>query len=146
LSAFSVKGSTTDLSASVVIKDTIPGTADTLLAVPARQLRNSLAAKDSLDLMKRERDELIALKTQYEGLNQKDSVLITSLDKNILMADRLISNLEGQVANVEKQSTNKDQIIKEKNGIIKKKNRTIRKLIAGGTVVIGGLAYLLVGK
>lgn len=120
-------------STTALITDTIP--------TPTEQaMRNALRAKDSLEIMIRERNDLLILKTKYEQLDIKDSLLIASLDKNIALADKLIVNLEKQVTNSEKQGSNKDLILNEKDKIIKKKNRTIAKLWAGlAAVVIGGV-------
>lgn len=118
-------------------------TIDTTQPVDVRFIRNALQAKDSLDIMIIERDSLVQLKAMYEKFVVKDSVLISSLDKNISLADRLIKNLEAQVANSEKQGSNKDLIIKEKDGIIKKKNRTIVKLWGTLAAAAGGMIYLL---
>lgn len=123
-------------STNVSITDTVPR--------PTEQaMRNALRVKDSLDIMIRERNDLLVLKSKYEQLDVKDSLLIASLDKNIALADKLIVNLEKQVANSEKQGANKDLIVSEKDKIIKKKNRTIAKLWAGlAAAVIGGV-YIL---
>jgi len=123
-------------SMNVSITDTVPH--------PTEQaMRNALRAKDSLVTMIKERDDLLKLKSKYEQLDVKDSLLIASLDKNIVLADKLINNLEKQVANSEKQGANKDLIVNEKDKIIKKKNRTITKLWAGlAATVIAGV-YIL---
>lgn len=116
--------------------------ADTTIPVEARAVRNALSAKDSLELMKQERQLFITLKDQYEKLAVKDSSILQMYDMNTKLYDKLIANLEGQVKNQEKQTSNNDKIITEKDGIIKKKNRQIGFL---GLVVLG-LGYMLIKK
>lgn len=115
---------------------------DTTIPVEARAARNAMAAKDSLELMKQERQLFITLKEQYEKLAQKDSSILKMYDVNTALYDKLIGNLEAQVKNQEKQTSNNDKIITQKDGIIKKKNRQIGLL---GTIVLV-LGYLLVKK
>lgn len=127
-----------------IIKDTTGK--DTLLPVPARMLRNSLQAKDSLDLLVREKQLWLQLKADYEKLAGKDSIIINLFDRNIELSNNLISNLRSQNEKQEKISFNNELIIKEKDAVIRRKNRAILKL-SGITVTLGGtILYLLLKK
>ena len=121
-------------------------TEDTLVPVPIRFMRNALQSNDSLRVMIRERDSLLALKVKYETLEVKDSLLIATLDKNIKLSDRLIQNLEAQISNSEKQSSNKDLIVLNLEKIIRRKNWLIVKITGISVSIIGTLTYLLIKK
>lgn len=115
---------------------------DTTVPVSLKALRHALQVSDSLKIMTGERDALLALKKKYEELEVKDSALISSLDENIRLANKLIDNLEKQVANSERQTGNEKEINLNLQSIIKKKNRTIIKIIAASVTIITTLLLL----
>jgi hypothetical protein len=121
-------------------------TIDTTGPATSKAMRNALAAKDSLDIMIRERDSLKLVNVAYGRLATRDSQLITALDQNVKLAQKLIINLEAQVANSEKQTDNGKAISGKLNDIIRKKNWTIIKKTAKGAAIVGALIYLLIKK
>jgi hypothetical protein len=116
-----------------------------MLPVEARLLRNAIQAKDSLDIMVRERDELVKLRSFYEKLDVRDSMLIASLNKNISLADLLIANLKEQVTNKTSQKEDEKKISLNLHEIIKRKNRAIIKL-CGISVSLAAAVGLLITR
>lgn len=114
--------------------------------IPRRQVINALRAKDSLDIMIKERDSLLLIKSFYEKLDKKDSAIIVANDKLVESKNREIKSLERIEDNLTKQTFDYGLLVSQLKGVIKNKNRTIRKITVGGIAITGTLLYLLIKK
>jgi hypothetical protein len=119
---------------------------DSTINVSRRFVSNALRAKDSLDIMVKERDSLLSIKSFYETLNKKDSTIIATGDQLLVSKDKEIRILEKIQDNLTRQTVDYGLIVQGLKGEIKNKNRTIRKITIAGITVSGTLLFFLIKK